>query len=131
MRTFIYDLLTNPARPGAAALAALVGGRVRSSGGGDGLLKPFIVIRDLSDSNPIGAVRQGSCSIWVHDDPDSYVKIDDIIIAIRDIMNSFAPQWWGNIWVMELRDQGWSEDLFDDHYGTATKYGTYAHTAHR
>jgi hypothetical protein len=26
---------------------------------------------------------------------------------------------------MDVDEQDWSEDLFDDHYGTATRFGTY------
>lgn len=138
MRSFIYGLLAdpNPAHTDAAALHAIVVvDRIRSSGAGDvntsvSLPTPFIMLRGLSEDRVFrGAVRQSGVQIHVHDSPDSYVRIDAIKVIIEQIMDSVVPQQFGTKWVMDVVAQGWSEDLYDDHYGTATRYGTYGITA--
>ena len=136
MRAFVYSLLTSRTTVAAVALQELVPiAQIRASGGAAvgpsvTLPTPFIVIRDLSRANVFrGTVRQGGVSIHVHDDPDSYVKIDAITKAIQKIMDDLSPQWFGSLWIMDVEPQGWSEDLYDDHYGTATRNGTYGITA--
>lgn len=128
MREYAHNRLTDPVD--AAALHALVpADRIRSSGGGSsdtGLSRPFIVVRSRVTS-PVfrTAVSDGGVTIHVHDDPDSYHQIDLIIAEIQKIMNASGARWYGTTWVMDVQEQDWSEDLIDDHYGTATRFGTY------
>lgn len=138
MRSFIYGLLAdpNPAHTDAAALHVIVPvARIRSSGAGDvnvsvSLPTPFIMIRGLSEVRVFhGSVRQSAVQIHLHDSPDSYVRIDAIKKIVEQIMDFIIPQQFGDKWVMDVVSQGWSEDLYDDHYGTATRYGTYGITA--
>ena len=138
MRAFIYSLLTDddPLNLDAAALQVLIPvAQMRASGGAAvgpsiALPMPFLVIRDLSYTNVFrGTVHKGATSIHVHDNPDSYVRIDAITKIVQQIMNNVEPQWFGSEWVMDVEPQGWSEDLYDDHYGSATRYGTYGITA--
>lgn len=135
MRAYAYSLLvdSNPANLDAAALHAIVPvASIRSSGDANPTVipTPFIVVRGLSDSRVFRTrVRQGGVSLHIHDQPDSYVQIDAIKKILTRIMLAAAPRWWGTDWVMDVVDQGWSEDLYDDHYSTATRYGTYGITA--
>lgn len=134
-RQIAYAAITNEANVFAQALLAIVPKeRVRSAGGateGDATAadveRPFIVIRELPDEKPFtdSATRVGSVAIYVHDQPESYVKIDNCLGLIGAIMNSHAATQVGGHWLSSVEDQGWSEDLFDDHYETATRFGTY------
>jgi hypothetical protein len=131
MRAFIYSLLTDPGSAQATELHDLVKPqRIRSSGNANvnttvSLPVPFIVLRELMSTHQFGSVRFSPVQIHVHDQPNSYARIDTIQALIIELMNSVEPQWFSDKWIMHLGDQGWSEDLYDDHYGTATRYGTY------
>lgn len=128
MRSVAYELLAN-----TPDLQAILGDRIASSGNAENLQHPFLVIRTLSDNGDVGGVRVGGWEIHVHDDPNSYVKIDQALDAVESRLLSFAPahgpgsDWW----VMSIESAGRSEDLFDDHYGTATRYATYRWVANR
>lgn len=125
MRAFAYDILTAPVD--AAALHALVPPtRINTSGAGQPT-PPFIVIRSRIVTAPFeGRTTNGGMTIHVHDKPESYKKIDDIMDIINDLIMNSVPRHWRSRWVSSVENLGWSEDLFDDHYGTATRFGTYA-----
>ena len=131
MRSFAYSLLYAD----TALLAVVPVGQIKASGGADvapnvTLPTPFIVVRGLSDVRVFRTdVRQCAVSIHIHDAPGSYVQIDSIVAMVNRIMDAAAPRAWGAKWVMDVEDQGWSEDLYDDHYRTASRYGTYKITA--
>lgn len=129
MRKFAYHMLTNDEPLGLLVPPT----RVFSSGAADSPAKPFIVVRSLATLKPMreSVVEQGGWQINIHDEPSSYTGIDDIQDAINVIMDSVEPQWYQGRWLMDLVNNGWSEDLFDDHYQTATRYGTFGWTARR
>jgi len=131
MRTLAYSLLTDddPTHIDAAALHEIVPiASIKTSGNIDPTVipTPFISIRGLEESRAFRSrVRQGGVQLHVHDQPESYAQIDAIVKILARIMNAAAPKMWGDQWVMDIEDQGWSEDLYDDHYSTATRFGTY------
>lgn len=128
MRSTAYALLTN-----TPDLQAILGDRIASSGNADDFAHPFLVIRVLPENIDVGGVIVGGWEIHVHDDPNSYVQIDQAIDMVEDRLLSFAPalapgsEWW----VMSIESSGRSEDLFDDHYGTATRYVVFRWVARR
>jgi hypothetical protein len=133
-RQIAYAALTDTDNVFAQALANLVPAqRIRSAGGGtegtssQDIERPFIIIRDLPDEKPFtdSPTRVGSVAIYVHDQPESYVKIDECLGLVSAIMNSHAATQIAGCWLSSVEDQGWSEDLYDDHYDTATRFGTY------
>ncbi len=125
MRAFAFDVLTAPVD--AAALHAIVPvDRIKGSGSGTPTA-PFIVIRSRITTSPFkGLTKQGGFTVHVHDKPESYKKIDDIMDIVGPLLMNSVPRHWRSRWVSNIEDQGWSEDLLDDHYGTATRFGTYA-----
>lgn len=129
MRDFVYDLMSNPARPESAAVRALVEDRIVSSGAADELSRPFLIIRAGAYTRAMADVWRFPFTLYAHDDPGSYVQIDAIQKAVHEAMMSAVDQWWGSQFVMGVTDDGWSDDLFDDHYGTATRFGAYTLTA--
>jgi hypothetical protein len=134
-RQIAYAALTDTAgNTFAAALANIVPAtRIRSAGAAtegtptEDIERPFIVIRELPDEKPFrdSAVRLGSVAIYVHDQPESYVKIDECLGLVSAALNFVAGTQVSTWWLNSVEDQGWSEDLYDDHYETATRFGTY------
>src|SRR6185503_10982863 len=54
--------------------------------------RPYIVFR-WGETNPgVDVVRQRSLVVWVHDRPNDYDRIDQIIKRIRDVLTSIAAQ---------------------------------------
>lgn len=134
-RQIAYAALTDDTNVFVQALKNIVPvNRIRSAGGAtegdattDDIERPFIVIRELPDEKPFtdSQTRVGSVAIYVHDQPESYVKIDNCLGLVSTIMNSSAATQIAGHWLSSVEDQGWSEDLFDDHYETATRFGTF------
>ena len=123
MRAFAYDVLTDPVE--AAALHAIVPvARINTTGSGTPIA-PFIVIRNRATLPAMG-IQTGGFTVHVHDKAESYKRIDDIIAIIDPLLTSSVPAQWRSRWVSSLEHLGWSEDLRDDHYGTATRFGTFA-----
>lgn len=134
MRQIAYAALTTPGNTFTDALLAIIpASQIRSAGGGtegtdtQDMVRPFIVIRELVDEKPFGdsPTRVGGVAIYVHDQPESYVKIDNALVLISAIMNSKVATTVGGHRLTSVEDQGFSDDLFDDHYETATRFGTY------
>lgn len=126
MRGFAYSRLT-----GYAPLTAVVPAtRISSSGGASTPATPFIVIRNRIITRPFweSPARQGGFTIHVHDQPDSYVRIDQIGKLVEEAVEPGVPGSWNAYWLSTLENLGWSEDLRDDHYGTATRFVTYGLT---
>ncbi len=125
MRGYAYAMLTDPTRA-AALLAVVPKDRIKSSGNATPTT-PFIVIRNRITTAPFERrTRQGGFTIHVHDQPDSYVQIDNIGKLVDAILMPSVPQHWNSHWISSIEHLGWSEDLFDDHYGTATRNATFA-----
>lgn len=133
-RQLAYSALTNGSDPLATALLAVVPAeRIRSATAADAdspemdVERPFIVIREQPDERPFRDVetRAGGVTIWAHDNPGSLVKIDHILGLVSAILNSVAATTVSGHWLTSVEDQGWSEDLYDDHFETAVRYGTY------
>lgn len=124
MRAFAYDILTDPV--GAAELHAIVPPlRINSSGAGSPT-PAFVVLRSRIETKPFqGGTRQGGFTVHVHDKPESYKRIDDIMLIVDSLLTNSVPMHWRSRWVSQIESLGWSEDLADDHYGTATRFGTY------
>lgn len=85
--------------------------------------RPFIVINvgldvpELNDGDAPAWTRR-MASIWVHDDPGSYDRIDDIISAIRgELVGQVSRE--GAICCLWDGD---SDQLADDMMGTITRY---------
>jgi len=86
--------------------------------------KPFIVIR-MHTGFPVERSIGGRhyAQIWAHDEPGSYLRIDDILIETRKALESLPNT--GDDGFLEAR---WIEsgvDLKDDLLETITRYSRY------
>lgn len=86
---------------------------------------PFVVLRFGPEVERAGrAAREKECAVWVHDDPGSYLRIDEVLAAVRWALvgsvseaGAIAVEW-----------QGTSPDLADDVMDTITRNTSYALT---
>ena len=86
--------------------------------------KPFIIIRqdaplpDLNDGDaPL--IASTTLTVWVHDEPGSYARIDRILGYVRGILVGQVP---GAVACTWLGDSG---DLSDDTFKTITRNGSF------
>jgi len=116
-REFIFERLT-----GDAPLTALVGDRIFGTleGSPD---RPFVVIRFDPSVPAIKGAEVQDMTIWVHDEPESYTRIDEILPLIRAALegpvsiageNGIHVDWSGD-----------SQDLSDDARGTILRSSSY------
>lgn len=86
--------------------------------------KPFMVIRmetqvpELNDGDE-PEITSMNMSLWVHDEPGSYVTIDAVLAAARAILVGTVPSALACMW------QGDTGDLADDTYKTITRSSSY------
>ena len=84
--------------------------------------RPFAVIRIAQASPAVPGAERSFATIWVHDDPGSYINIDTILATLReqlegpvaDLADGIAARWTGD-----------SPDLADDDRGTVVRNATY------
>ncbi len=121
-RAWIYDKLTAD----AAVLALVPAPRIQAAGSLEARenVKPFIVIRlgseapELNDGDAPHITAQDA-TVWVHDEPGSYKRIDTIIKAVRNVLVGQVPTAVAAIW------QGDSGELSDPEQGTIVRNSTY------
>jgi hypothetical protein len=79
------------------------------------LIDNLIILRDgftpVAGNTPV--------QVWVHDEPGSYVQIEEILDTIRDQLPSQVAEAGAHC----CEWNGRSGDLADDNYKTITKYG--------
>lgn len=83
---------------------------------------PFAVVRFGTTGRGMGKIVRAHADIWVHDEPGSYVRIDNILAAIRgtlDGVNHLADGVGNEIISAEWTSD--SGDLIDQGYRTITK----------
>lgn len=123
-RTWIYERLA----ASAPLLAVVPVERIFSSGSLEGQVaeKPFVMIRtgpesaDLEeDGQPIATSTQAT--VWVHDNPGSYVRIDNALLIVRSslIAPITAGQGVACLW------QGNSGEFSDNTLGTITSNASF------
>lgn len=118
MRAFIFQAVSE-----AQAVIDLVGDRVlAASNVHERPVTPFVVIKALPSSRgPHSAASFSDWEIWAHDDPGSYVRIDQILEACRFALSSAVSV--GS--VISAEWQGDSADFVDDQMKTITRSSTY------
>lgn len=89
-------------------------------------MRPFAVTRWREDSPGIGPVSRRTLTIWVHDTPGSYKRIDDVIRRVREVLEPVvAMQDPDGGWLNQIEWRGNSEDLSDDVQGTVVRNATF------
>lgn len=97
---------------------------------GQSIDKPFVIVK-IGDSYPellddnIPEASSTLSTIWVHDEPGSYVRIDRLLLAIRSIVLARITSGDGIacLW------QGDSVEFSDDALGTITRNVSFRMTA--
>lgn len=119
-RTWMYVALTQ-----YNGLDALLGDRVYSDVP-EHPLKPFAVIR-IGNEVPELHQREGASStfaaVWVHDEPGSYTRIDDVLALIREAVLAKSDQ--SGVDIFQAIWTGDSQDLADDFRKTFVKTTSY------
>lgn len=84
--------------------------------------RPFIIVKvgvELPGPFPGSTVQ--SLTLWVHDDPGDYMKIDSILKATRDALEGAVPESGGVV----CRWMGDSVDLADEGFKTICRNQTF------
>ena len=116
-REFVFNRLND-----SLSLNALVGNRIYSTVKGDPG-KPFIVIRfDPVFPDVVGGEFQ-NMTIWVHDQSQSYERIDTILPLIRAALE--GPVAMAGETGIHVDWSGESGDLSDDARGTILRNATF------
>lgn len=78
-------------------------------------IRPFVVIRLLPRRSTLkqGVANLQQVEIWVHDNPGSYTRIDEMLDSLK-LMTSDLVRWEGD-----------SQDLSDQSWQTITKNSTF------
>lgn len=88
--------------------------------------RPFAVIRFGVDSPGVGDIRRTQVTVWIHDEPGSYGRIDRILERLKAILNGkeHVSDGQGN----EMIHCGWesnSGDLYDPGFKTISRNATF------
>lgn len=84
--------------------------------------RPFIVIRCGPESRgPFPGATVRTATIWVHDDPGSYMTIDSILAAIKSDLEGAVTEAGG----VAARWTGDSTELADEGFKTITRNTSY------
>jgi len=116
-REFVFDRLN-----GDVALAAFVGDRIFGTVP-DNPDRPYVVIR-FDPLIPEGSWGEfQDMTVWVHDQPESYTRIDEILPLVRTALQGplSVPGETG----IHVDWSGDSQDLSDDARGTILRTSSY------
>jgi hypothetical protein len=85
--------------------------------------RPFLQLR--WGRNEIGLKNTGvsrrTLTIWVHDQPGDYARIDSIISRVKALLPTLQSQSTGQGWVVSVEWTGDSEDLADEGHRTIAR----------
>jgi hypothetical protein len=85
--------------------------------------KPFLIIRmDPTQVGRSSAWSVANATIWAHDEPGDFGRIDEVLLRVRRALNRKIPGQPGGITVEWSGD---STDLADDGYGTISRNASY------
>lgn len=83
--------------------------------------RPFLQLRWGSNGVGLDTVTRRNLTIWVHDQPGDYGRIDSIILRLRSLLVALEGQSTGSGYVVAVEWTGDSEDLTDDGHKTITR----------
>lgn len=83
---------------------------------------PFIVARWEESAPAFGDVGSRGLTVWVHDEPGDYARIDSMLAWIKNALTSAIHVNGGDGWIITQIDwTGDSPDFFDDGWRTITR----------
>lgn len=83
--------------------------------------RPFINLRWGPTNVGLSTVDRRLITLWVHDMPGDYARIDAIIRRLKIILLSLEARAHASGYVLMVEWSGDSEDLIDDGHGTITR----------
>ncbi len=73
----------------------------------------------------VAAMATRNLTIWVHDEPNDYSKIDQVVRRLRELLPGIEAAEHDSGWINSIRWAGDSDDLTDDGHGTITRTTSY------
>jgi hypothetical protein len=122
MRNLVYKAITeNPVLTGFIPVE-----RWLASGGVDETHPPlpFGVIKFAGDEIGVSRHAVPRLEIWIHDERGSYMRIDQILEAVREELDDHSFRWPEGV-IALLDWQSYSPDLIDDGYNTNTRMAAF------
>lgn len=122
MRTVVRQALVNDATLasyGVVAAGVLAGDVDTPSA------RPFINLRWGETTPGLSTVDNRVVSIWVHDRPGDYTRIDNIIRRIKQVLIALEGTQHTTGWIVAVEWVTDSDDLTDDGHGTITRTTTH------
>lgn len=101
--------------------------KILSSGAADTpAVKPFLIITMEVEQPPLDLPAGSGAAwvpwaIWVHDTPGSMLKIDDVVIALKNELPTLDGVVIGGLSRYGLDWTETGQDSYDDHFGTNTR----------
>lgn len=83
--------------------------------------RPFLQLRWGRNDVGLDVVTRRTLTVWVHDEPGDYGRIDTIILRLRTILPALEGMSNGLGHVVAVEWTGDSEDLADDGHGTIAR----------
>lgn len=84
-------------------------------------VRPFVIITMSTNTRDAAVASQQEVTVWVHDEPGGYTRIDNIITTIRNSVEGPVTE-EGGVFAHWTGD---SDDLSDDGRGTIVRTSTY------
>lgn len=127
MRRLIYNLLTAvPNEPGSYKMLWLPGGLFGDRAEFETPVdKPFGVLTHEGPLPGVSRHQQARFSLWVHDEPGDYTRIDNALKVLRPLVVGSTPRTLNGVWLTEAQWTSTSGDLFDAERRTNVKYSTF------
>lgn len=88
--------------------------------------RPFLQLRWGRNDEGLDVVTRRSLTIWVHDEPGDYGRIDSIILRLRQLLPVLEGMSNGAGHLMAVEWTGDSEDLADDGHRTITRWASFS-----
>lgn len=87
--------------------------------------KPFMLIRSGAIENRMGVAQSQRFFAYVHDEPGSYIGIEEILNEVKAALLANLPATIGSTRVTAVEWEGDGDDLYDDTFGTITRYAQF------
>lgn len=92
--------------------------------------RPFINLIWGDTNEGLATVNTRLITLWVHDTPGDYARIDRILFRLRSVLTAIEATSWTegggqSGWVTAVEWEGDSGDLTDDGHGTIVRTSSY------
>lgn len=87
---------------------------------------PFVNLRWGVTNPGVATVNDRGLVVWVHDQPNDYFRVDQILRRVRELLTSIYALKTGTGWITEIRWLTDSDDLSDDGNHTILRQASYS-----